>query len=136
MRHQRIFIVDDRDRAVRVLDQAGTHRTEQAAECAVAAATHHDQFGPLRQVDKSGNGGRVVHLALDLHRAHRGLIDDPDCFVEALAALLLLPFSEARWQRCLGQGRNDTADDMDQAERCAAHRSIACGPIDGNLRGG
>ena len=72
--------------------------------------SHHDHVCPLRHVDESGNGGRVVHFAVDPDRAgcQGGLIDDLNAS-SMIAGPLLLPLAEARWQRRLGQGREATA---------------------------
>ena len=138
MRHQRIFVVNDRHRAVRVLDDAGAYRTEQFADCTMAATSHHDHVCSLRHVDESGNSGRVVDLASDLQGAgvplHR--CNDFHRTVNGLVGPLLLPFAEAGRKRRVRQGSENTADDVDQDERCAPLRGVACGPIHSNLRGG
>ncbi len=119
MRHQRIFVVNDRHRAVRVLYDACAHRTEQIAYCTVAATAHHDHVCSLRHVDESGNGGRVVDLGSDFQRAGVPLYRCNDChrIVNGLVGPLLLPFSDAGRQGRVGQGAENTADDVNEGER-------------------
>ena len=50
-------MVNDRDRTMSVMDEAGTHRAEQSPERALAAAAHDHHVSLFRHVDEGGNDG-------------------------------------------------------------------------------
>ena len=97
MRHQRIFVVDDRDRAVRVLDQAGTHRTEQSCRVRRGRGYPPRSSRPPSTSRREWERWPSSTSRSSTCRAvsRRGLIDDPIASSRHSSALLLLPFSDA-----------------------------------------
>ena len=139
MRHQRVLIMNDRNRAVRVADQAGADRSEQAArEGPSPPGTDDDHLGLLGQIDQGRNDGREQQLAFDLRRPTilSGALRDLDSFVKERLALLNLPSRKGYRRRQRRLRYPNGPDSMHDCETNIAHRGLTRCPIDRVLGGG
>jgi hypothetical protein len=134
--------MDDGDRAVSVMHQAGADGAEQRpAERTHAARADDDHVGVLRQVDQRRNRSAVHHHAVH-HRRRRiagGLRNGVSSLLENPYGLILLPLEEVRgeceFRRHRG-GRHHRHHNVDKREGDVAHRGVARGPRDCGLRRG
>jgi hypothetical protein len=98
MRHQRVLVMDDRHWTMRVLDQVGAHRSQQAACQGPSAPGADDEHkGLFGEIDQGRNDGRKQHFGFDLSRtAIRGVLPRHlDRVVNDALRMLLLPLNEA-----------------------------------------
>jgi hypothetical protein len=98
---QRVSIVDDSDRAMRVVHQTGADRSQQRARHgALTATAHHNHGGFLGQVNQGGHCRGVLHFARHVRCPARrdGLGGELVGMVDDLARLVLLEVGTVR--RC------------------------------------
>src|SRR5208337_1406624 len=94
MRHQRVLVVDDRDRTMCITEQPGTDRTHQPARPSpTSAATGDYHLRVFGQVDQRGNGCRRQDFSVDLSGTSMlsSLFDDLECVVDQSAPMILVP---------------------------------------------
>ena len=137
VRHQRILVVDDRDRAVRVMDQAGADRSQQSApQSSAAVAADHHHLGAGGQIGQHRDGRSADHLGGHLQPRITGRLPRrQDRLLQQLGPLALLPLQIARRHGHVGKCHHHRRlQDADQLEGHAAAGGVTRRPVDRNPR--
>ena len=134
VRHQRVFVVDDRDRAMCMLNQPGTHRAEQSCRTRLGR-------GYRPPSSRRPSTCRRAWERRPSNTSRSSTLTGPVRFVASLATLTassmnLRPRSCCHFPKPVGSGVRDqghgAVGDMDKGERHIAHRGISCGPVNGD----
>lgn len=131
--HQRVLVVNDRHRAVRMTDQARAHRAQHAVgNRSASPGTDDNQVGVFGQVDQRRDRLGEQHLRFDLLglATGSGVGGESDGLVENPLSMLDLPARETRRRGQWRLGEPDRAHGVYQREAGTAHRGVPRRPVD------